>query len=133
MPLKAVNSKRVTEDSEYPSISEMDVEIGEVIGKGNSGDVFKGSAFGTVIALKAITNPKVQEEFERESSILKFEMKNTLITCRKLRHKNILRFFGIYRNEKGVFMMTEYMKDGSLLDYIRKNGATVDIRSLRNM
>lgn len=48
------------------------------------------------------------QDFIKEASLLS-----------KLKHPNIVQFFGIFKNEKGDFMIMEFVKRGSLLKLLR--------------
>ncbi|XP_043098835.1 tyrosine-protein kinase CSK-like [Puntigrus tetrazona] len=49
-----------------------------------------------------------------------------MLTCRQLRHNNLVQLLGVIVEEKGsLFIVTEYMAKGSLVDYLRSRGRSV--------
>jgi c-src tyrosine kinase len=39
-----------------------------------------------------------------------------------LEHQNLVKFLGLVFNEQHVYLVTEYMSKGSLVDYLRSRG-----------
>mmetsp|Transcript_10147 Transcript_10147/g.31207 ORF Transcript_10147/g.31207 Transcript_10147/m.31207 type:complete len:611 (-) Transcript_10147:1638-3470(-) len=84
------------------------ITIGNLIGSGAFGDVYKAKYLGVDLAakkLKGVVNlDSIEKEFEREVSALK-----------SLRHPNIVLFMGIATDpEKNLWILTEYVRGGSL-------------------
>ncbi|MEM3062175.1 MAG: protein kinase [Nitrososphaerota archaeon] len=81
------------------------IEIGNRLGGGNFGDVFKGTWNGTTtVALKKLKSSEHLEEFAKEADVLQ-----------SLNHPNIVRFLGIYTSNTGEqFIVMEYLSKGSL-------------------
>jgi len=94
-------------------ISFEEIIIGERIGRGNYGEVFKGNWRGTTVAIKKMKLPyaatgqeegEILTDFEREAEIM-----------RSLRHPNVVQFLGICKvNSVEVYIITEFMPLGSL-------------------
>ena len=81
-----------------------DVKLGEVIGTGAFGEVYKGKWNNIDVALKSTKGQDLQE-FQNELKII-FET----------RHPNILQFFGVYfKSEDNPMIVTEFMNRGDLL------------------
>lgn len=89
------------------------VVISEKIGEGNFGEVYKGKMNDNTltVACKVLKNETILNNFEqnREASILS-----------KLNHDHILRFYGIYNADTHMYLVTEYVRMGSLHDFLRK-------------
>ena len=51
---------------------------------------------------------------------------------KKLRHPKLVQFYGLYSKEEPVFIITEFMKHGNLLKYLRGNGE-LNLRQLIHM
>jgi len=92
--------------------------IGKPIGIGQGGQVFKGIWCNTThVALKALhesgkDRPPTQSEreaFQKELSILM-----------QMNHPSILRFLGLYKEKEKLYIVTEYMEKGSLLDLLKR-------------
>lgn len=104
-----------------------DVHVDSFLGKGHFGEVFKGrweGGGGVLVAMKTLkfpknitgkTREKYQNDFVREAKLL-----------RDLSHPNIVTFYGIHDNgrkdeEKKQYMITEFMDQGSLLDFLKRS------------
>lgn len=83
-----------------------DLENLRDLSSGNFGKVFRGSYFGTEVAVKKLLD--VDDEFmhkyiEREMAILK-----------SLRHPNIVQFMGLSKHHNDYFIVTEFIPGGDL-------------------
>eukprot|EP01117_Protostelium_nocturnum_P009923 TRINITY_DN3536_c0_g1_i3.p1 TRINITY_DN3536_c0_g1~~TRINITY_DN3536_c0_g1_i3.p1 ORF type:complete len:310 (-),score=102.41 TRINITY_DN3536_c0_g1_i3:31-960(-) len=87
-----------------------DVQIGSVIGKGNFGEVRKGTWNGTTVALKGLTG-------EDQSELQKFKGEITLLY--KLNHPCVIRLLGLYKTDVQTFMVVEFAENGSLDSFLR--------------
>lgn len=92
--------------------------ISRQIGKGASGDVFLGSYFGAVVAIKRILLPtnsdrmSVAETFVKEASMMA-----------QMRHPNIVQFLGASISSPYLYLITEYCAQGSLYDVLHGENA----------
>ncbi|XP_063687022.1 tyrosine-protein kinase HCK-like isoform X2 [Bolinopsis microptera] len=94
------------------------ITLGEKLGSGQYGEVYKGEWFkdrgktaGIPIAVKTLKSDSAsQEEFLKEAGLMK-----------RLKHDNLLHLLGICSLQKPIFIITEYMPLGNLLEYIRNN------------
>jgi serine/threonine protein kinase len=85
----------------------------ELIGRGNYGEVYKGKYGQRDVAIKCMkTDTKNKlcnvDKFLDEAKIMK-----------DLLHKNIVRLYGICAPEEPIFIVTEFMLNGCLLNYLR--------------
>eukprot|EP01117_Protostelium_nocturnum_P008853 TRINITY_DN3173_c1_g2_i1.p1 TRINITY_DN3173_c1_g2~~TRINITY_DN3173_c1_g2_i1.p1 ORF type:complete len:1688 (-),score=589.29 TRINITY_DN3173_c1_g2_i1:9-5072(-) len=111
--LRRRNNKRRDVKRESAILTQLmlsDVQIGTVIGKGNFGEVRKGTWNGTTVALKGLTG-------EDQSELQKFKGEITLLY--KLNHPNIVRLLGLFEHEAQTFMVVEYAENGSLDSFLR--------------
>ncbi|PKI45435.1 hypothetical protein CRG98_034240 [Punica granatum] len=95
---------------------EVDMESSILIGEGGYGEVYLVKWRGTAVAAKTIrssiaSNPKVRNTFIRE-----------LALWQKLRHPNIVQFLGVLKQSDRLIFLTEYLRNGSLYDILRKKG-----------
>lgn len=90
-----------------------DLKLGEVLGKGEFGDVFLGSLHGRKVAVKKLkdSNSKAAQDFLTEASLMT-----------SLRHKNLVQLLGVVFDGPSICFVTEYMAKGSLVDYLRSRG-----------
>ena len=76
------------------------------------------------VAVKSIKEGKMSsEDFLREAQFMK-----------KLRHRHLIKLFAVCSDMEPFFIITEYMVNGSLLDYLRENGRSrLTLKTLINM
>uniref|UniRef100_A0A9R1SIF5 Tyrosine-protein kinase n=2 Tax=Cyprinus carpio TaxID=7962 RepID=A0A9R1SIF5_CYPCA len=92
------------------ALSRKDLKLIQTIGKGEFGDVMVGDYRGTKVAVKCIKHDATAQAFLAEAS--------KLCNCTDL--------LGVIVEERGsLFIVTEYMTKGSLVDYLRSRGRTV--------
>uniref|UniRef100_A0A3Q2CM04 non-specific protein-tyrosine kinase n=1 Tax=Cyprinodon variegatus TaxID=28743 RepID=A0A3Q2CM04_CYPVA len=78
-------------------------------------DVMVGDYRGTKVAVKCIKNDATAQAFIAEASVMT-----------QLRHNNLVQLLGVIVEENGsLFIVTEYMAKGCLVDYLRSRGRTV--------
>jgi len=83
-----------------------DLELGERIGKGNFGEVYKGTYLGTDVAIKRlffVDDDFMQKYIEREMD-----------TLTQLNHPNIVQLIGLCIGLDDLFIVTEYVAGGNL-------------------
>ncbi|KAL3356159.1 hypothetical protein AABB24_017034 [Solanum stoloniferum] len=95
---------------------EVDMKDATLIGEGAYGEVYLVKWRGTEVAAKTIrasiaSNPMVKNAFMKE-----------LALWQKLRHPNIVQFLGVLKQSDRLIFLTEYLRNGSLYDQLRKKG-----------
>ncbi|KAK4344925.1 hypothetical protein RND71_035101 [Anisodus tanguticus] len=95
---------------------EVDMKDATLIGEGAYGEVYLVKWRGTEVAAKTIrasiaSNPMVKNAFLKE-----------LALWQKLRHPNIVQFLGVLKQSDRLIFLTEYLRNGSLYDQLRKKG-----------
>lgn len=93
------------------AIPESDLLLHESIGKGEFGDVLLGVLRGEKVAVKMLKDDGAAQKFLAEASVMT-----------TLEHPNLVRFIGLVFNKKHIYLVTEYMSKGSLVDYLRSRG-----------
>ena len=97
-----------------------DIKLGERIGRGTFGEVYKGTWRGAVVAVKKLTTTTVSEEFVQE-----FEKEVSLM--RNLRSPNVLQFLGSsFQPPNNVCIVMEYMQRGSLYGILHNPANVLD-------
>lgn len=88
------------------------VVIGKRLGGGRYGDVFMAKLNGSEIACKRMKNTSGTSELEKEVRILV-----------RLKHPNIVTFFGIYQSHisRELYIAMEYFPSGSLSTFLKMN------------
>ncbi|GAB0097383.1 Tyrosine-protein kinase [Sergentomyia squamirostris] len=92
----------------YP---ESDIQLRESIGKGEFGDVKLGILRGEKVAVKMLKDDGAAQKFLAEASVMT-----------TLEHENLVKFIGLVFTNKHIYLVTEYMSKGSLVDYLRSRG-----------
>lgn len=98
------------------AIPPRDIEITESLGKGEFGEVRLGVLRGTEkVAVKVLKDScKAAQKFLAEASLMT-----------SLRHPNLVQMLGVVMaagERADIWLVTEYMSKGSLLDYLRSRG-----------
>ena len=89
------------------------------IGKGNFATVFLGTEkeTGQQYAVKAIDKQKFEKFTANRNTELNLDSEQKMLES--LRHPHIVEFKALYANAKEMFLVTEYMGGGDLLQYSR--------------
>ncbi|KAK2171480.1 hypothetical protein NP493_1060g01042 [Ridgeia piscesae] len=108
-------------------LSNNDVTLGQKIGNGNFGDVFRGiyKPTGGEVAIKTCRetlSEEAKKKFLQEGRILK-----------QYNHPNIVRFIGIAAQRQPVMIIMEYVHGGALLTFLRKRGSKQTKKQLVKM
>ena len=106
-PQTAGLSKCTNDDWE---IDRRQIRLIKKLGSGNYAQVWGGIWNGTTsVAVKTLkTGSMAESDFLREATLMK-----------ELRHPNILQLYAVCTKEKPFYIITELMKHGSLLEYLR--------------
>ncbi len=89
-----------------------DLKLGEILGKGEFGDVLLGSLRGQKVAVKKLKDSsKAAQDFLTEASLMT-----------SLMHKNLVQLLGVVFDGPSICLVTEFMAKGSLVDYLRSRG-----------
>ena len=88
-----------------------DLELGEVLGKGEFGDVLMGVFKKQKVAVKILKDSSKAAKILAEASVMT-----------SLRHRNLVQLLGVVFDGPTIYLVTEYMGKGSLVDYLRSRG-----------
>ncbi|KAL3866740.1 hypothetical protein ACJMK2_044019 [Sinanodonta woodiana] len=95
-------------------IKPSDLQKGERIGKGEFGEVYKGVYQDIPVAIKSLKDKnRAAQQFLKEASFMT-----------SLRHPNLVSLIGVVLGET-VYLVTEYMGKGNLVEYLRSRGRNV--------
>ncbi|TVU07561.1 hypothetical protein EJB05_40922, partial [Eragrostis curvula] len=83
------------------------------VASGTYGDLYRGTYFGEDVAIKVLKSDRLNENTENEFA-------HEVYIMRKIRHKNIVRFLGACTKPKTLCIVTEFMKNGSVYDFLHK-------------
>ncbi|KAI4877656.1 hypothetical protein NFI96_021339, partial [Prochilodus magdalenae] len=87
--------------------------LGERIGQGEFGAVYEGEYMGRKVAVKNIKSDVTAQAFLDETSVMT-----------KLQHKNLVQLLGVILHN-GLYIVTEFMAKGNLVNYLRSRGRSV--------
>ncbi|ERL94654.1 hypothetical protein D910_11929 [Dendroctonus ponderosae] len=111
LPKESDTSKALVKSSSKESddlcvIPEHDLVVCEPIGKGEFCEVMLGKWKSQKVAVKVL-----KDSSEAEAILMK-----------SLHHENLVNLLGIVRKKDQIYLVTEYMSKGSLVDYLRSRG-----------
>eukprot|EP00727_Mastigamoeba_balamuthi_P005677 m51a1_g1729 putative serine threonine kinase (1689) ;mRNA; f:135134-146420 len=105
----------------YDQVDVSEILIGDTIGQGSFGIVYKATWRNTEVAAKVFSVESVTaeeiEQFEKEVDVM-----------RALRHPNILLFMCHAKSADSFIIVTEYMPTGSLMELLANEGVAVPLR-----
>ncbi|XP_045073630.1 tyrosine-protein kinase SRK2-like [Coregonus clupeaformis] len=85
------------------------VKLGKRLGKGSFGEVYQGLYNNTLVAVKTLIrgtmNPR---DFLKEAQIMK-----------TMQHPNLVQLLAVCTKKEPIYIITELMKNGNLLDYLK--------------
>lgn len=98
-----------------------DITLGERIGLGSYGEVYRGDWHGTEVAVKKFLDQAITveslEEFRSEVRIM-----------RRVRHPNVVLFMGAVTRAPHLSIVTEFLPRGSLYRLIHRPNNQLDVR-----
>ncbi|XP_063830570.1 tyrosine-protein kinase abl-1 isoform X1 [Ostrinia nubilalis] len=94
------------------------------LGHGQFGEVWEGSWNNTTpVAIKTLKSGTMDpKDFLAEAQIMK-----------KLRHNKLIQLYAVCTLEEPIYIITELMKNGSLLDYLQGKGRGLKLQQLIDM
>ncbi|XP_051781527.1 tyrosine-protein kinase SRK2 [Erpetoichthys calabaricus] len=101
-------------------IERSSVKLIKKLGAGQFGEVYRGLWNGTTpVAVKTLKQGSMDpNDFLREAQIMKM-----------LRHPRLIQLYAVCTKEEPIYIITELMKNGSLLQYLQRDaGATVILK-----
>ncbi|CAH8390056.1 unnamed protein product [Eruca vesicaria subsp. sativa] len=104
--------------------AELDFSNAAMIGKGSFGEIVKAYWRGTPVAVKLILpslsdDRLVIQDFRHEVDLLV-----------KLHHPNIVQFLGVVTKRKPLMLITEYLREGDLHQYLKEKGGLTPATAL---
>ena len=106
-------------------IERKQIRLVNKLGSGSFAQVWGGVWNGTTsVAVKALKtgSSMTESDFLREATLMK-----------ELRHLNILQLYGICSKEQPIYIVTELMKHGCLLEYLRNERRSLKLSQLISM
>ncbi|XP_075516801.1 putative serine/threonine-protein kinase SIS8 [Primulina tabacum] len=98
-----------------------DITLGERIGLGSYGEVYRGDWHGTEVAVKRfLDQDKIGESLE--------ELKSEVLLMKRMRHPNVVLFMGAVTRPPNLSIVTEFLPRGSLYRLIHRPNNQLDER-----
>ncbi|KAI7747040.1 hypothetical protein M8C21_029981, partial [Ambrosia artemisiifolia] len=117
----SLNSDVSLKDVSDCEISWEDITLGERIGLGSYGEVYRGDWHGTEVAVKRFLDQEVTVEFLEE-------FKSEVGIMKRIRHPNVVLFMGAVTRAPHLSIVTEFLPRGSLYRLIHRPNNQLDIR-----
>lgn len=97
------------------AIPRKDITLGQLLGKGEFGEVFQGEHKKQKVAIKSLKDQTHDlQRFLAEASVMT-----------ELRHRNLVSLIGVSLDKSPIYIVTEFMAKGSMVDYLRSRGRAV--------
>lgn len=104
----------------------------EELGSGQFGVVRRGKWRGSIdVAVKMMKEGTMSEDdFIEEAKVMTYVYNvfsllhkycTIIVVFRKLQHTNLVQLYGVCSKNRPIFIVTEYMRHGSLLNYLRRH------------
>ena len=106
-----VNAGRLPAVPGVREITIDDIDVGDKIGQGGFSTIHVGYLNGTPVAIKKIFDPRLTDE-------LLAEIQNEIVMQSILRHPNIAMLMGVIPNIPNIYIVFEYVQQGSLFDLL---------------
>ncbi|XP_065838243.1 tyrosine-protein kinase BTK-like [Oscarella lobularis] len=117
----APSTKGLGHDLDRWEISRLDLELGRELGSGQ---------FGRVVQAKYKGNTDVAVKMMREGSMLEEDFIEEAKTMKNFQHPNLVQLYGVCIKGGPLFIVTELMCNGCLLNYVRKNKRLADMSDI---
>ncbi|XP_015694233.1 serine/threonine-protein kinase STY46 [Oryza brachyantha] len=111
------------DDSDEWEINFSVLTFHEKVASGTYGDLYRGTYFCEDVAIKVLKSDRLNENMQKEFN-------DEVFIMRKIRHKNIVRFLGACTKPTTLCIVTEFMKNGSVYDYLHKRKGSFKLPSL---
>lgn len=107
--------------AEQWEIPKSEIQLIKKVGTGQFGEVWYGKWNKTIeVAIKTCKPESMTTgEFLAEAAIMK-----------RYRHPRLVALYAVCTKKPPIYIVTEYMKNGSLLDYMKKNGSKITFNHL---
>lgn len=93
-----------------------DFEIGKSKGEGKFGQVFvaRHKLTASLYALKKIPKDTIKQHMMEDQLVLEIKLQAYLS------HPNILKLYTYFSDEKNIYLVLEYMEEGTLFEHLKR-------------
>jgi aurora kinase len=111
------NSKESLNHKIGGKISLGDFALGKTLGEGKFGVVYQAihKASGMLFALKKVPKEMIKSHLMVDQFILELKLQTFLS------HSNILTIYAHFEDSKHIYLVLEYMEEGTLFSHLKKN------------
>mmetsp|Transcript_13947 Transcript_13947/g.22784 ORF Transcript_13947/g.22784 Transcript_13947/m.22784 type:complete len:348 (-) Transcript_13947:62-1105(-) len=104
-----------------------DFDIGKKLGSGKFGNVYlaRERVSGYIVALKVL------HKYQLERAGVEHQLRREIEIQSHLRHKNVLRLYAYFWDEKRIYLVLEYAANGELYKELTKKGRFSESRAAR--
>ncbi|XP_010531127.1 PREDICTED: serine/threonine-protein kinase STY17-like [Tarenaya hassleriana] len=99
------------------------LKIESKVASGSFGDLYRGTYCSQEVAIKVFKPERVNAEMLREFS-------QEVYIMRKIRHKNVVQFIGACTRSPNLCIVTEFMAQGSIYDFLHKQKGVFKLQTL---
>ncbi|KAJ6602966.1 kinase-like domain-containing protein, partial [Mycena sp. CBHHK59/15] len=100
-------------------------KVGQQVAGGGYGDIWKGVVGGQTVAVKSM---RIFQDVEVKAALKGFG-REAVIWC-QLSHPNLVPFFGLYYLDTRLCLVSPWMENGHLLDFLRKAPSDINYVSI---
>ncbi|KAJ7604656.1 kinase-like domain-containing protein [Roridomyces roridus] len=98
-------------------------KIGHQVAAGGFGDVWKGVVRGQTVCVKVM---RLFQESDVRATVKEFSRE--ALIWRQLVHPNLLPFYGLYRLENRLCIVSPWMENGNIFEYVKRNPPSISRR-----
>ncbi|KAF7343343.1 Protein kinase domain-containing protein [Mycena venus] len=98
-------------------------KVGYQVAAGGFGDIWKGQVSGQTVSVKIM---RIFQDSHVEAVIKEFSRE--ALIWRQLCHPNLLPFFGLYHLDNRLCLISPWMENGNVMDFLEKEQANTDRR-----
>ncbi|KAJ7019357.1 kinase-like domain-containing protein [Mycena alexandri] len=96
-------------------------KVGQQVAAGGFGDIWKGVVYGQSVCVKAM---RVFQEADVQALLKEFGREAAI--WRQLCHPNLLPFFGLYYMDARLCLVSPWLENGNIMEFLRKNPQHTD-------
>jgi len=100
-----------------------EIQVKNLLGKGQFGEVYKGDWMGSEVAMKKLNSVEMMKDFVREAQMLS-----------TANHPNIVRLLGVHTSRTGEqYIVTEFVSKGCLLNVLQQEKSFITLPEMISM
>ncbi|KAJ3337985.1 hypothetical protein HDU93_000248 [Gonapodya sp. JEL0774] len=121
--LSSATASLLPDESIDWKISETEVELKKRLAEGGYGEVYVGSWQTVTVAVKKLLGSSLTEDLRKD-------FMEEVNVWNKLRHPHVILLLGACMDSSNYFMVSEFMENGDVMNYLKKNANVGAIRKI---